>query len=69
MGVRTSILAITPLTAETSTAAANGQDLPGMLNFAAEKVADAIQVLNAIADFLPAGSNLTAIQAQITALT
>lgn len=28
MGVRTSILAITPLTAETSTAAANGQDLP-----------------------------------------
>ncbi|WP_234775186.1 hypothetical protein [Paraburkholderia tropica] len=69
MGVRTSILAITPLAAETSAAATSGQDLPGMLNFAAEKVADAIQVLNAIADFMPSGSNLTAIQAQITALT
>lgn len=69
MGVRTTLLGITPLTAETQTCAQNGQDLPGMLNFAAEKVADAIQVLNAIADFLPSGSNLTAINAQITALS
>lgn len=69
MGVRTNLLAITPLAAETSTCALNGQDLPGMLNFGAEKVADAIQVLNAIADFLPAGSNLTAINTAITALT
>jgi hypothetical protein len=69
MGVRTNILAITPLSAETSTCATNGQDLPGMLNFAAEKVADAIQVLNAINDFIPAGSNKTAIGTAITALT
>lgn len=69
MGVRTTLLGITPLAAETSTCAQNGQDLSGMLNFAAEKVADAIQVLNAITDFLPAGSNLTSINAQITALT
>lgn len=69
MGVRTTLLGITPAANETSTAATNGQDLPGMLNFAAEKVADAIQVLNAIADFMPAGSNLTAINAQITALS
>lgn len=69
MGVRTNLLALTPLAAETATCAQNGQDLPGMLNFSAEKVADAIQVLNAIADFLPAGSNLTAINTAITALT
>jgi hypothetical protein len=69
MGVRTNLLAITPLSAETATCAQNGQDLPGMLNFAAEKVADAIQVLNAIADFLPSGSNLTAINSAITALS
>jgi hypothetical protein len=69
MGVRTNLLAITPLAAETAACAADGQDLPGMLNFGAEKVADAIQVLNAIADFLPAGSNLTAINTAITALT
>jgi hypothetical protein len=69
MGVRTAILAITPLAAEVAASAADGQDLNGMLNFAAEKVADALQVLNAIADFLPAGSNLTTIQAEITALT
>jgi hypothetical protein len=69
MGVRTNLLAITPLAAETQTCAQNGQDLPGMLNFAAEKVADALQVLNAIADFLPAGSNLTAINTAITSLT
>jgi hypothetical protein len=69
MGVRTALLAITPLTAEVATCATNGQDLNGMLNFAAEKVADAIQTLNAIADFLPSGSNLTTIQSEITALT
>jgi hypothetical protein len=69
MGVRTSLLAITPLTTETAATAAVGQDLPGMLNFAAEKVADALQVLNAINNVIPAGSNKTAIAAQITALT
>jgi hypothetical protein len=69
MGVRTSLLAITPLAAETASTAAVGQDLPGMLNFAAEKVADAIQVLTVINNALPAGANKTAIAAQITALT
>jgi hypothetical protein len=69
MGVRTNLLAITPLVAEVSTCASNGQDLNGMLNFAAEKVADAIQVIKAIEDFLPAGSNLTALQTAVTALT
>jgi len=69
MGVRTNILAVTPLTAERSTCAAAGQDLDGMLNFAAEKVADAIQVLTAINDFLPAGSNKTTLASAITSLT
>jgi hypothetical protein len=69
MGVRTSLLALTPLTAERSTLAAAGQDIDGMLNFAAEKVADALQVLNAVNNVLPAGSNKTAIGTQITALT
>ncbi|MFM0630761.1 hypothetical protein [Paraburkholderia sp. BL17N1] len=69
MGVRTNLLALTALSAETATCAANGQDLPGMLNFSAEKCADAIQVLNAILDFIPAGSNKTAVQAAVTALT
>jgi hypothetical protein len=69
MGVRTNLLAITPLASEVAAANTAGQDVNGMLNFAAEGVADAIQILNAIADFMPAGSNLTAIQAAITALT
>ena len=69
MGVRTTLLAIVPLAAETAACAAAGQDLVGMLNFAAEKAADAVQVLNAINDFLPAGSNKTSVAAQITALT
>ncbi|CAJ0698783.1 hypothetical protein [Ralstonia holmesii] len=69
MGVRTTINGITPLAAESAALAAIGEDLPGMLNFAAEKVADAIQVLNAINAYIPAGSNKTAIAAQITALT
>lgn len=69
MGVRTSLLAITPLAAEVSTCASDGQDLNGMLNFAAEKVADALQVLNAIQNFIPSGTNKTTIATQITALT
>jgi hypothetical protein len=69
MGVRTSLLAIAPLAAERSTLAAAGQDVDGMLNFAAEKVADALQVLNAINNVLPAGANKTSIATQITALT
>jgi hypothetical protein len=68
MGVRTSLLGITPLNTEVSTCAADGQDLNGMLNFAAEKVADAMQVINAILDFIPAGSNKTALQGFITSL-
>lgn len=69
MGVRTNILAITPLSAETSTCAQNGQDLPGMLNLLAQKVADAIQVANAIQDFIPSGTNKTTIATAITSLT
>lgn len=69
MGVRTNLLAVTPLTAERSTCAADGQDLDGMLNFAAEKVADAIQVLNAISDLIPSGTNKTTLATAITALT
>lgn len=69
MGTRTTILGITPLSSEVSTCASDGQDLNGMLNFAAEKVADAIQVLNAIQDFIPAGSNKTSIATLITNLT
>lgn len=69
MGVRTTILGLTPQASETAALAAIGEDLPGMLNFAAEKVADAIQVLNAINAYMPSGSNKTAIAAQITALT
>jgi hypothetical protein len=69
MGVRTNLLAITPLAIERSTAALNGQDIDGMLNNAAEKVADALQVLNAILDFdVFAGSTRTSIISQITAL-
>jgi hypothetical protein len=69
MGVRTNLLAITPLSTEVAACAADGQDLNGMLNFAAEKVADAIQVLKAIEDFLPSGSNLTTIQTAVTSLS
>lgn len=69
MGVRTTLLGITPLSTEVATCAEDGQDLNGMLNFAAEKVADAIQVLNAIKDFLPTGTNLTTIETEIAALT
>ncbi len=69
MGVRTNLLAITPLTSEISTCQTSGCDLPGNLNFAAEACADAVKTLNAIADFLPAGSNLTAVQTAITALS
>ena len=69
MGVRTNLLAIVPLSTETNTCATNGQDLAGMLNFAAEKVADAIQVITAIEDFIPAGTNLTTLQTAVTSLT
>lgn len=69
MGVRTNLLAITPLAAETSACAASGQDLPGMLELAAQKVADAIQVIDAISDFIPAGANATALTTAVTALT
>lgn len=69
MGVRTNILAIVPLSSETATCSTSGCDLAGNLNFAAEACADAVKVLNAIADFLPSGSNLTAVQTAITALT
>jgi hypothetical protein len=69
MGVRTNLLALTALSAETAACAASGEDLPGMLNFSAEKVADAIQVLTAIAAFIPAGTNKTAVQTAITALS
>ena len=41
MGVRTAILGITPLAAETAACAADGQDLNGMLTIAAQKCADA----------------------------
>lgn len=71
MGVRTNILAITPLAAETAQCASNGQDLPGMLNMLAQKIADAIQVANAINDtgFMPSGTNKTTIATAITSLT
>lgn len=69
MGVRTSLLAITPTNTEIQTCAGDGQDLQGMLTIAAQKCADAIAALNAISDFIPAGSNKTAIGTQITALT
>lgn len=69
MGVRTNLLALTALSAETAACAASGEDLPGMLNFSAEKVADAIQVLTAIVAFIPAGTNKTAVQTAITALS
>lgn len=69
MGVRTNILAITPLPAEVQAAFTNGQDVQGMINLAAQKVADAIEVISAIEDFMPAGSNLTALQTAVTALT
>jgi hypothetical protein len=69
MGVRTNLLAITPLNTEIQAAFTNGQDVQGVLSFAAQTVADAIEQLEAIADFMPSGSNLTAIQTAITALT
>jgi hypothetical protein len=69
MGVRTNIIGITPLAAETAAAAAAGQDLAGMLQLASTKVADAINLITAIEDFMPAGTNLTTLQTAVTSLT
>ena len=69
MGVRTNLLGITLTNTEISTAQSNGQDAVGTLEMAAQGVADTLQKLNAILDFLPSGSNKTTIQTAITALT
>lgn len=69
MSVRVALLAVTPLAAETAACAAAGQDLPGMLNMAAEKVADAMQVVSAILDFIPSGTNKTTLTTQLATLT
>jgi hypothetical protein len=69
MGVRTNLLAVTLTNTEVSTAQTNGQDAVGTLEMAAQGVADVIQKLNAILDFIPSGSNKTTIQTAITSLT
>ena len=70
MGVRTSLLAITLTSTEIADlAAAPGEDAVGQLNGAVVAVADAIEVLNAIYNYIPGGANKTAIGTQITALT
>jgi hypothetical protein len=69
MGVRTTLLGITLTSGEIATLQAAAQDGVGNLQFAQEKAADAIQVLNSIIASIPAGSNKTALQVQVTALT
>jgi hypothetical protein len=69
MGIRTEILAVTPTSGEISTCAAAGQDLTGMINLAAQKVADAIEVLNAMTDLMPSGTNKTNLASYVTSLT
>lgn len=69
MGVRTSLLAITLSGSEIAAIQADAQDGVGTLQLAQQKCADAIQTLNAIINAIPAGSNKTALQTQVTALT
>lgn len=69
MGVRTALLAITLSVPEIAALQADGQDGVGNLQFAQQKAADAIATLNAIINQIPAGSNKTALAAQVTALT
>lgn len=69
MGVRTALLAITLSGSEISALQADGQDGVGTLQLAQQKAADAIGTLNAIVNAIPAGSNKTALIAQVTALT
>lgn len=69
MGVRTTIIGITPLTAERAAAAAAGQDIDGMLTIVANKCAEATIAINAVLDFMPSGSNATTLGAEVTALS
>ena len=69
MGVRTNIVAIVPLAAETNAAAAAGQDLAGMLQLVSTKIADTIMAITAVEDFMPAGTTLTSLQTAVTSLT
>jgi hypothetical protein len=69
MGVRTTLLGITLSAPEIAAIQAVGQDGVGNLNFAEQKCADAIATLTAIVNAIPAGSNKTALQGQVTALT
>lgn len=69
MGVKTSLAAITPITAETLAATVAGEDLAGCLVSAQAACSDAIRLLNILATVMPAGSNKTALLAQVTALT
>lgn len=69
MGVRTNLTALTLLPAEIAAAQGIGDDAVGNLEFAAIKCADAIGTLSALTKIIPAGANLTAIQAAITALS
>lgn len=69
MGVRTSLLAVTLSGSEIAALQAATQDGVGTLEFAVQKTADAIATLTAITNVIPAGSNKTALLAQITALT
>lgn len=69
MGVRTALIAITLSGAEIAVLQADGQDGVGTLQLAQQKAADAIATLTAITNAISAGSNKTALLAQITALT
>lgn len=69
MGIRTEIIAVSLTNTEIGDAASSGEDLVGMQNLAAQKVADAIQVLNAMTDLMPSGSNKTTLAGYVTSLT
>jgi hypothetical protein len=69
MGVRTALLGITLTSGEIAALQADGQDGIGTLEFAQQKCADAIATINAIVNAIPAGSNKTTLQSEVTALT
>lgn len=69
MGVRTTLLAITPLTTETAAAEVVSQDVTGMLSTINGSLAVVIEQLTWLTNVMPSGSNKTALLAEITALT
>ena len=69
MGVRASLVAVTPAAAEITQHATTGRDLKSQLGSAQKKVEEAIAALTEIVSVMPSGSNKTTLQGFITTLT